>query len=388
MKLALVLNGPFIEYGGHYYSQDWPSTVLEMRYLKWFDELVVVSRERKSADDPSGKLVQSDSDRIEFRCMKEKSRISRILGRKSESDFFMNAIADCDAVISRGWNGAKAARKQNKKYMMEVVGCVWDAYWNHSLLGKAVAIPNFLIQKREIRISPYVLYVSKEFLQNRYPTNGISAGISDVALPEEADVGILDKRIYRIHESNRKWILGTAAAINVAYKGQRFVVDALSILKKKGVNNFEYWLAGSGSSEVIEAYAKEKGVSENIKVIGSVPHDKMFDWYDAVDIYIQPSLQEGLCRSLVEAMSRGIPCIATDVGGNPELVDAEYLVSYKDKMNISNGIVKALERLVNPEEYEVVSRSNFKKANENYNKEYLDSRREAFYTEFREYCNK
>ena len=56
--------------------------------------------------------------------------------------------------------------------------------------------------------------------------------------------------------------------------------------------------------------------------------------------------------------------------------------------NIQYGIAKALERLVNPEEYEVVSRSNFKKANENYNKEYLDSRREAFYTEFREYCNK
>ena len=48
-------------------------------------------------------------------------------------------------------------------------------------------------------------------------------------------------------------------------------------------------------------------------------------WLDGLDIYIQPSFQEGLPRALVEAMSRGLPALGSSVGGIPELLPSYCL---------------------------------------------------------------
>ena len=76
----------------------------------------------------------------------------------------------------------KIARKYKKPYLVEMVGCPWDALWNHSLKGKLFAPIMTYITKQEVKNAPYVLYVTKEFLQKRYPTKGKSVGCSDVML--------------------------------------------------------------------------------------------------------------------------------------------------------------------------------------------------------------
>lgn len=50
-------------------------------------------------------------------------------------------------------------------------------------------------------------------------------------------------------------------------------------------------------------------------------HEQIYEWLDSLDLYIQPSQVEGLSRALVEAMSRALPAFASDVGGNPELLE-------------------------------------------------------------------
>jgi glycosyltransferase involved in cell wall biosynthesis len=64
----------------------------------------------------------------------------------------------------------------------------------------------------------------------------------------------------------------------------------------------------------------------------------VLEWLDDVDIYVQPSLTEGLPRSLVEAMSRGCPIIATRVGGIPEIIDWKYLVEPGDAGELAQRI--------------------------------------------------
>lgn len=46
------------------------------------------------------------------------------------------------------------------------------------------------------------------------------------------------------------------------------------------------------------------------------------DWLQLIDLFVLPSLNEGISNTILEAMATGIPVIATDVGGNPELVEA------------------------------------------------------------------
>jgi len=48
--------------------------------------------------------------------------------------------------------------------------------------------------------------------------------------------------------------------------------------------------------------------------------DRVAEMLNAMDIYVLPSLAEGICNSLLEAMATGLPVVATAVGGNPEVV--------------------------------------------------------------------
>ena len=102
----------------------------------------------------------------------------------------------------------------------------------------------------------------------------------------------------------------------------------------------------------------------------------MFPFLDEMDLYIQPSLQEGLPRAVMEAMSRGLPALGARTGGIPELLGAEYIFPRKG--------VDAIARLlpsITPEEMERMATRNFERAKD-YQKETLDKRRFELYSTF------
>ena len=66
------------------------------------------------------------------------------------------------------------------------------------------------------------------------------------------------------------------------------------------------------------------------------------DYYDSIDIYVQPSKQEGLPRAVIEAMSRGCPVLGTDIAGIPELIQERCLF----KKGSVKSFINAVERLL------------------------------------------
>lgn len=326
MKLAFLFDARFTKYGDQYYSTNLSQAFWKNRYLKVFDEIVVVGRYVETKEDPSQRLVLSSNDRVAFKCIPDSTRLGRIFTQHKQNAFIANAIRDCDRVVCRGWWGIDVCKKLGKPYMLEVVCCVWDSYWNHSFMGKMVALPNFLLQRRAVKSAPYVLYVTREFLQHRYPTDGQSAAISDVELQDGADQdAVLRRRLQKIETPTGKLVIGTAGSLAAKYKGHRFVIQALAELKKQGKTDIEYQIVGGGNPENLIRLAQKYGVENQIRLVGQIPHGKMFSWYDQLDLYIQPSLVEGLPRALVEAMSRALPALGTDAGGIPELLGEKYL---------------------------------------------------------------
>ena len=95
---------------------------------------------------------------------------------------------------------------------------------------------------------------------------------------------------------------------------------------------------------------------------------------DECDIYIQPSFLEGLPRSVVEAMSRGCPCIGTNTGGIPELLPRECLVKKKSATDIVNTIVD----MCNKSELGVFAKMNFEKSKQ-FSEHNLNEKRNNFY---------
>src|SRR5690606_23050109 len=107
----------------------------------------------------------------------------------------------------------------------------FDALWNHSLVGKILAPIEYIKMRRNVKNSKYSVYVTNDFLQNRYPTQGNNINISNVYL-KKIDDNILNKRIDKINSSSpSKVILGTIGHLNVKYKGQHLIIKALSKLK-------------------------------------------------------------------------------------------------------------------------------------------------------------
>ena len=78
-------------------------------------------------------------------------------------------------------------------------------------------------------------------------------------------------------------------------------------------------IAGDGPSRgQLEAVIKELGIGERVRLLGE--RDDVPVILRALDVFVLPSLGEGISNAILEAMATGIPVIATRVGGNSELV--------------------------------------------------------------------
>lgn len=335
-------------YKDEVFARSYGYDIWKERYLPNFDNIRVVFRTKQVERDLNGISDKSSGPHVFF-----ENQIGMFLG---PDVFFSNRIKTilrenvdaADAVIVRldsfmGLQTIKECRKKNKPYMIELVGCAWDSFWNHGISGKILAPYLFLRTKREVKNAPFVVYVTSEFLQRRYPTNGVNTNISNVKLHVQ-DSEVLKNRLRKISERNRKIVLGTAANVDIRYKGQQYVIEALGILKKQGITNFEYQILGAGDQSYLKGVAKKNNVEDQVKFLGSYPHEKVFDWLkNELDIYVQASLQEGLPRSVIEAMSVGLPCIGSDVAGIPELLDKKWV--FKRKGNKAEEIADLLKNI-------------------------------------------
>lgn len=273
---------------------------------------------------------------------------------------------------------ARACKKAKKPYMVEVVACAWDTLWNHGILGKVLAPISYIKTKKTIKNASVAQYVTKSFLQKRYPTRGISIGCSDVVINTENE-SILKSRIRRIDyvKTTKKIILGTIGNFDVKYKDQKTVIKALSKLKKYDYN-FEYRMIGAGDQHILQAIAKKAGVEKNIKFYDPVPHDKIMNWLKEIDIYIHPSLVEGLCRSIIEAKSVACPCIVSNAGGNIELISRQYVFK---KGNV-NDLVEKIKYILHNNNMKEQAQANYNDSSK-YNNTKLNSINTKMYKEYK-----
>jgi len=115
----------------------------------------------------------------------------------------------------------------------------------------------------------------------------------------------------------RPTVIGTAAVLEER-KGHRFLLEAAALLKRRG-HRLKYRFAGDGSErERLQQIVLELGLREDVEMIGFVSDIPAF--LSTIDIFVLPSVYEGLGVAILEAMAAGKPVVATRVGGIPELV--------------------------------------------------------------------
>ena len=147
------------------------------------------------------------------------------------------------------------------------------------------------------------------------------------------------------------------------------------MLREKGVF-VTHQLVGGGNANRLETIARNEGVLDSVFFLGLKSRDEVLEWMRGLDIYIQPSRSEGLPRSIIEAMANAVPCIASDVGGIPELLPRKFLFHHNgsEAAQIVNMITD-----INDNQLNDMAQTNFERSKE-YKPELLDSRRFDFFS--------
>ena len=131
----------------------------------------------------------------------------------------------------------------------------------------------------------------------------------------------------------------------VAAKGQHILVESIDRLVHKDLR-VRLRLVGDGPERnPLELEVQKRGLSEHVIFEGSVNQDRIREFYRCADAFVLASFAEGVPVVLMEAMAMEIPCVATYVGGIPQLIQNEVgglLVAPSDV----DALTFAIERLI------------------------------------------
>ena len=109
-------------------------------------------------------------------------------------------------------------------------------------------------------------------------------------------------------------------------KNHNGLIEAFSIFVKTHPNAILSLIGDGEKKEEIQQLVKERGISDHVKFLGI--QNNVYSYLNNADVFILPSIYEGVPMTLIEAMGTGLPIIATAVGGVPDMLrnDEEGLI--------------------------------------------------------------
>lgn len=142
-------------------------------------------------------------------------------------------------------------------------------------------------------------------------------------------------------------VIGTVGRL-AAVKDQATLIRAFNIALETlplGKQHMRLLITGDGPLRVqLEALINELGIGEFVCMTGD--RNDIADILRLLDVFVLPSLGEGISNTILEAMATALPIIATNIGGNPELIEDGvngYLVPCNDPEKLAEAIVKLTE---------------------------------------------
>lgn len=396
MKVLVTFEARFVKDArGDYFARGPVTYDFLKRYLLVFEEVIVFARVKYDENPDYSQLRKANGENVTFfevpyyqglyQYIKKASLIDKVAASAAKLDncaFVLRAPGRMSDVIE------KHLIRKKKPYALEVVADPWDVLSPGSL--KVVGRP--LIRRlcrlqlaKQCRRASLVSYVTKESLQKRYPSTNWSTHYSSIELyPNDIlDESVAIKRADRIKNKIDNKIplrLCFAGSMETLYKAPDVLVEACEICLDEGTN-IELVMIGDGKyMQLLKERISKKGRASKILFLGKLPPgEAVYQQMDLSDIYILPSRQEGLPRSVIEAMARGLPCIGSTVGGFPELLEPDELV---EPGNAGILAKKIKDYVNNPKRLCQASLRNTRKALD-YNSKILNERRCELYSKLR-----
>ena len=388
MKLLLCCDEYIYMFNGKYYfkNQEWCDFFY--RYLRVFPQMRLVTRCKKEKTLDKNR-VELNIEEIDYVPLPFFQGPKQYALKYFEIGKILNStIIGCDCAILRlpfiiSERLGKILIKKKQIYALEIVYDAEDAWKNSNSI-----IDRYLWKKidENMRTLSYnvdgISCVTEYYLQKHYYSKkkgSFKNNYSSLAL---------DKSFY---SSYRKFPQNKIMTIaNVANqiefngrKGQKEIILAVSKLKEIGIIVHVKYAGEDYNNGIaqLQELAHKYGVDKQVFFLGYLQRDKLSSFLDNADLYVMPTKAEGLPRVIIEAMAKGLPCITTNVSGNSELIESQYLVdNYYD---IDSWAEKIKKITTDKELYEKASSFNFNKSL-NYEASVLQYRRDTFYSKLKE----
>jgi glycosyltransferase involved in cell wall biosynthesis len=139
-------------------------------------------------------------------------------------------------------------------------------------------------------------------------------------------------------------VLATCGRIHWA-KGWQLLIDAFTELLASHPDAVLCFIGDGQDRGRLEAYAREKGVGQQIRVTGFLPPASVAAWLNAADVYVSGSMREGWSTVMIEALACGLPIVTTRVSSAGEIVaegQTGYIIEGRDPGEFAAAVRKAL----------------------------------------------
>jgi len=268
--LTFISDTFFYNYNNKIYPKGSINENVINRYKQVFDEIEILSRQIKIKEDITNLTNLNILEGIKFIDIPNFTSIKNFYKLPNIRKIIKRVIKNSEIIIARlpsilGNIAIDYAKKYKKPYGVEVVGCPWDSLWNYgNIQGKILAPIEYFKLKKITKNSKYTLYVTKNFLQKRYPTKCETTNVSNVELPAPKKE-ILDNRIRKIdnYNENEKIKIGMIGALTSKFKGFDLAIKALSDLNKI-INNTGLHILGKGDPKKWIDFSKKYNIENNI----------------------------------------------------------------------------------------------------------------------------
>lgn len=359
------------------------------RYLEVFDSIDIAARMCESSYEEVKGFLRVDGDNISFKPMpmarggKEYIKhLPQILKRAREvTKDEVCAIVRLPSIIATFIYPHIV--KQKIPHGIEVVANPNETFSN-PVIRKILTSQ----LKKAAQTANGAAYVTQFALQKQYPSYASTHGSDNDHFEEYySSITLSPERICKPkrYEGKEKFsLVHTSNSISHDEKGHSVVIKVIKTLRDKGYD-VEVNFIGDGSMRpTFEKMSEDLGIGNYVHFTGWLSSsDEVARVLSENDIFIFPSISEGLPRSVIEAMAVGLPCVASNVGGIPELVTEEYVFDPKDV----DGFASAIEKLItHPKLMDEESLRSIQKASE-YTTPVLQSRRNAFYSKIKDLAN-
>jgi glycosyltransferase involved in cell wall biosynthesis len=371
------------------------------RYLQVFDSVLVVARVKPVDKVPCG-WEKATGPNVEFCAVPDHyGPWQYVQVHRKVVSVIREAVRRSNAYILRVplmigtlvWKHLP----QGMPFGVEVVGDPWLIFspGNINSLGRP-AYRRLLTHHQKLQCSRAVTisYVTEHILQQRYPHNkdaytthysSIELSSADICTDISRRLNAISTIPERLAGNGPAVRLGFVGTFSQIHKLPHVHIDALAQCVARHANVTLDMIGDGSLLEDMKALAQKLGVANRVKFHGRLPGGKpVMDCIDTFDLFLNATGAEGLPRAVVEAMSRGCPCIASNVGGTPELLEQSHLVPPGDANVLAETILRVL---ADPQSMTETVKRNIRIAR-NYCSDILQPRRQAFYTALRERTEK